>query len=451
MKKILIILFLFLTFHGISQNYGVTPNINAQTLQGKDTTWIKNSIHDSISAYSKRSDMLKGISFNGTNQMAAALTCTPNSLSPNLITNGEFNSLSFGKLYHGAVFAGWQNVNDSVSGTVIVAATDSSWKDTCVRLAYAGAKSGWVRQSVTVEPSEVYCFSVMIRNDGTNPGRIGIYDLINSANIVALTVTTASTDWINYVLIFTAPAGCTSVRVDLVANPSASSWFDHVCLYKTYDFSLSFWLKRTVSSISTDRDYIVNMYTGYAPGTPLERPWNTRFIGSAESDDLNIGRFNFFISQQGTTSGSGIQSKTVFRPNEWYFVSIYYRFVSSTTNGVMSIYVNGVLETTITSATGPPLMTSTTPLSLANTSIPGSTHWSQCEIGELMLVKYDDITLSDFNPYIDYSSRTIHEPIYGGASVVAWYKFGDLTTDSSGNGHTLIITGSPTLFSVFHP
>ena len=90
-----------------------------------------------------------------------------------------------------------------------------------------------VAQTCGVIPGHVYTLSFWTRGDGTNGGRYGVYDVSNSADIVAAVATgVTGTTYTQKTATFIAPAGCISVRIDLwcPTTDTGIAYFDDVSM-----------------------------------------------------------------------------------------------------------------------------------------------------------------------------------------------------------------------------
>lgn len=88
-----------------------------------------------------------------------------------------------------------------------------------------------VEQAITVVPGAVYDISFWTRGDGVNAGRYAVYDVTNAAYIVPVTSTgVAAAVYAKVSVRVTAPAGCVSMRLDLMCPPvnAGVAYFDVV-------------------------------------------------------------------------------------------------------------------------------------------------------------------------------------------------------------------------------
>lgn len=107
------------------------------------------------------------------------------------------------------------------------------------KISEGGGGSGWayIYQDIALQPGTRYNLGFYTRGDGTHAGNYQIYDLSNSANIVALKSTNITGTTFTFVYeTFTAPAGCSSVRIYLAGNIGTGSivYFDTVYVFPVY-------------------------------------------------------------------------------------------------------------------------------------------------------------------------------------------------------------------------
>ena len=84
-----------------------------------------------------------------------------------------------------------------------------------VKLTAGGTANTNDAQAVTTIAGKKYRLRFWSKDDGTNAGRYGIYDVTNGADIVAIVATAKAAVFAATTVAFTAPAGCVSVRIDL--------------------------------------------------------------------------------------------------------------------------------------------------------------------------------------------------------------------------------------------
>jgi hypothetical protein len=142
-----------------------------------------------------------------------------------VMANGGFEILGGG----GAdVFASW---TESVSGTGTVAdegALVHSGSHAC-KLS-AGTGDARVRHDSAVVANTLYNLSFWTRGDGVNAGKYAVWDATNAAWITTSTTTgITAASYSKFTTSFTAPAGCVSIEIYVIANVAASViYFDDV-------------------------------------------------------------------------------------------------------------------------------------------------------------------------------------------------------------------------------
>ncbi|MFA6509515.1 MAG: LamG-like jellyroll fold domain-containing protein [Candidatus Peribacteraceae bacterium] len=166
---------------------------------------------------------------HGTNHLSQSFAniIAPPVYGSELLTNGGFETAGAG----GAdVFGTWtDNVDDGAidDETTLVQGGGHAAKLT------RNTSGPTVTQDVAVTAGAIYRFSFWTRGDGTNAGRYYVYDATNGVYIGAITQTgITSTAYTLFTYDFTAPTGCTSVRVSVIA-PTANggiAYFDDVSL-----------------------------------------------------------------------------------------------------------------------------------------------------------------------------------------------------------------------------
>ena len=98
----------------------------------------------------------------------------------------------------------------------------------------ADAASEGQSKTVAVTPGVEYQLLGLYKNTAGDIAQYGVYDNIHAANIKATTDLASSTANASFSDVFTAPAGCTSVEIKLMAKTSGDIvWFDSVILAPT--------------------------------------------------------------------------------------------------------------------------------------------------------------------------------------------------------------------------
>ena len=99
-----------------------------------------------------------------------------------------------------------------------------------------GAVQPGVTTAAEVTPGEVFDLSFAVRGDGTNSGRLLVYDTTNSANVIALSsVGHTAASWAVKTYTVTVPAGCERITLSLYTSGTGTggvTWFDDVKLQK---------------------------------------------------------------------------------------------------------------------------------------------------------------------------------------------------------------------------
>jgi len=150
----------------------------------------------------------------------------------NLLTNGSFDTYAGG-------FTGW--TEDTDSGNVTIAQGTSSpspQNGTGYCSMYAvngGAVYGHVYQNVTVTPESYYRLTLWSRIStiyASQQGRVAVYDVSNSQWIISRENSGlfSSLEWQMGSYMFTAPVGCTSIRIYLYQGINATTYvyYDNV-------------------------------------------------------------------------------------------------------------------------------------------------------------------------------------------------------------------------------
>ena len=162
-----------------------------------------------------------------------------NANGSNLVVNGGFETLGAG----GAdVFATW--VDQAGTGAALVEDETGTAKDTGSHsLKMTHGTDLWyaprVTQDCSVTAGEQYRLSMRCRGDGTNAPHFTLFDNTHSTYITgnsntAVTTGVTGTTYTEFSYDFTAPAGCSSVKIYLVpANVNgAVAYFDEVSLVR---------------------------------------------------------------------------------------------------------------------------------------------------------------------------------------------------------------------------
>ena len=138
-----------------------------------------------------------------------------------LVDDPRSNLLTQSAAFDNAI---WSKSSSTVTANAAIAPDGTTTAEKCVTTA---ASSGGVFQNVTVTPGQVYTFSFFAKATGTETAAgYRVYNNTGAANILAETSyfsqINAST-WTRITVTFTAPAGCTSVRVYVMADMGVTS------------------------------------------------------------------------------------------------------------------------------------------------------------------------------------------------------------------------------------
>lgn len=306
-------------------------------------------------------------------------------VGPELLTNGGFETYT-GTQDDGVTdtFTGWTKVNAGTGNIIDATATVPATSAGTNAAKLSGTSTnGILRQYVTVTPGQIYGICGWTSGDGTNAGRYSIYDMTNGANIKDYTSTGVTSATYAYLRIaFTAPAGCTQIRLYLVQPPGGSgNWarFDDLSMRAIYSWSFSLWARRDVDN-NRERQYLFCRTTG-----SNDRAWSLRTIGTGEGAAVaDYGKYRFGISVDGSNNSVGVSdSITVAQQGKWDHIVCTYSLGGGITNSYMRIYVNGLLEGTYVSGSAP-LPNVVSPLSIARTTVTGSEHYFEGALDDIM-------------------------------------------------------------------
>lgn len=150
-----------------------------------------------------------------------------------LLTNGDFETLGAGDPDFFASWTEFENGDSVIADeTTNVHGGGHAFKGTFVTTG-----SCYVYQDFSVTAGTNYVLDWWTRGDGSVGGNYRIYDVSNAADIVATTATgvTGST-YVNLSVEFTAPPGCSSIRIYLFSPASAGdAYHDDATVYKIPD------------------------------------------------------------------------------------------------------------------------------------------------------------------------------------------------------------------------
>lgn len=338
----------------------------------------------------------KTLILNGLDEYVALDTPGPDNFEagPELITNGSFEDYS-GALDDGAddSFQGW-TVNTSGGGKV-EAVADAYDGPVGVKLSNGNPGSAVIHQTIPVTPGAFYgMFFSTKRSSVENASlRFAIIDETHKTAVKPLRTTIRVSSYNLFRETFQAPEGCTMVRIEFRTSAYSEGvvYLDDVRLRRIYDMSFMFWIKRTLPDINVSRQYVMGRLEG-----STNRNWYFSFAGTGEGlAPENIGKLRLGVrwGNPGTAPAS-CTTRTVLRPCLWYFVAATYKVSADRAGFELKIYVNGELETTVPRANGP-IFFGNPPWRVGATSVVGSPHFFQGEIGELQIVRNKLLSASE--------------------------------------------------------
>ncbi len=168
-------------------------------------------------------------------------------------------------------------------------------------------------QDISVTAGENYYLSAWVKSDGTNDISVRIYDLNNGAYIDGTGplpyLTTNSANWIERTKSFKVPAGCSSIRVWIISNVTAT---------------FSFYVGRiTITPQLVDNGGMEGALSSEAPSGWVEA-WNYG-TGSAETSTQHSGSQAFKYTHDASASSGGIRmsSAMTIDDNLWYLISFW--------------------------------------------------------------------------------------------------------------------------------
>lgn len=119
----------------------------------------------------------------------------------------------------------------------------------------ADSAGGGISQTVTVTPETEMQLLGVYKNTSGDIAQYAVYDVTHSADIIVATDLASSTVDSTLSYVFTVPAGCTSIKVSILAKSSGDIvWFDKISLSPTT-------YNETFSMLSTIN--VVDAYTYY--------------------------------------------------------------------------------------------------------------------------------------------------------------------------------------------
>lgn len=335
--------------------------------------------------------------------------------NPNLLINESF------EIYTGVIddgsndtFTSWTKVNNGVYEAVT-----GTHGTVAVKLRANGLGTPGVRQNVTVTAGGEYMFRFASKGSVGYGVRYAVYDNSNSAYITNYTaVTLADTNWNNLAYRITAPAGCTSIQLTLLATADTNytNYIDEVVFSAPYDFSVSFFLRRDIASASIERDYFISRL--YSATNNDQRSWSIRSVGTSEGLDPYIGFLRFTISTNGNSTADGVYSSSALTLNKWYHIVCVADYQGSGVTN-MKMYLDGKLDQNYNS--GYIAWNGTSPLTIGDL-VPTPYHPAQSSIAKVQFLRRAITSgevidamkgkkLSNVLHYVDYKGEntTVHQ------------------------------------------
>lgn len=132
------------------------------------------------------------------------------------------------------VFTFWQEL----LGNGSVSRDDNGLGSYCCKLNSGTLQTTEVYQDVNLRPGAQVTLTYSTKGNGVVAGRIGVYDVTHSADVIAVKSTgRTSGSWGELTETFTVPAGCLTIRVRLLcpASNSVDTWFDYARLTPAAD------------------------------------------------------------------------------------------------------------------------------------------------------------------------------------------------------------------------
>lgn len=246
---------------------------------------------------------------------SAALSTNPNL---NLIRNANFGQYT-GTQDDGTsdVIASWTNgnVNDGLGNRVEATATVHGGSN-AVKIQRTTATVNCF-QDIPVVAGTIYDLSFWTRGDGSQGARYAVYDITNSAFIIGTTVTgITGTNYTQITNSFTAPVGCSSVRIYMYSPAAAGTGYfdDWSVLPRTGNGfnpaagTLMAWIKvpdaawidgeyRAVIRIAADTGNMIELFKDNTPFNKMEALYYGSFQAatSAEAENVNSALWQNWI------------------------------------------------------------------------------------------------------------------------------------------------------------
>ena len=338
-----------------------------------------------IGATNVNPEFIKHYSFDGIDDIGIV---ADNDLfdSPNLILNYSFETFTGVKDSGNSVdFANWTKTNNTATNIQAVTGINGT---TMAKLILETGKIAIIRQTISVVQNTEYILRFKYQNSNViYRGRYLIYDATNSANIVT-TQTLPGYDTPFGILekAFITPAGCTSIRIDLIAPSTQVGEYvhiDEVVLSLPYSLSVAFYLKRqNMVSFNIERDYFVSRL--WNDGDNNQRSWSIRSIGD-EGKETDQGKLRFSSSKTGDSNSSGVYSVTKPATDTWYHVSCIMEYLGYGRSNYY-MFINGIKESELLYSEGY-AWNGYAPLTFAGLQDPTLNHYADCSIAQIQIAK----------------------------------------------------------------
>jgi len=184
----------------------------------------------------------------------------------NLLSNPGFETAGAG----GADI--WANWSEQAGSGTLANETAAQYEGDDAMKATTAAGSCYVYQNITVVAGKKYRLRFWTRGDASVAGRYQIYDVSNNADISALGTTgVAGATYTAVVKEFTAPSGCTSVRIYLYSpSVAGDAYFDACEVTEAFGFASH-----------------LNCGGGGLPSTDWAVSYDTDTTGNAESTNAD--------------------------------------------------------------------------------------------------------------------------------------------------------------------
>lgn len=112
------------------------------------------------------------------------------------------------------------------SWTEVGTVSDFTIQSAALRIT-ADANGEGISQTITVSAATEYQLVFLYKNTAGDIAQVAVYDVTHSADILATTDLTSSTDNSSYTYTFTTPAGCTSIKISLLCKTGGDIvWFE---------------------------------------------------------------------------------------------------------------------------------------------------------------------------------------------------------------------------------